>query len=669
MPKKKADSAYDVKMSDTERTNLAHDLCREIQDALNARSAITADGGMIDLIDWFYEQGRSNPEDRPFAGAADLTSYIITENVDAYRSQLTDAVFSGEPFCVVEGWGADAAKAPFVEAFHDWQVEEEGLDEELSKVVHGALIEDGHILEVRERIETRRITEEIDVALELHEEGGPIIGQDLQPKLMMDEYGEPVPAQEGQPSARVKRVYTKTKRLGPEYDVISMKDFVFLPGHARNKRQVWGYAYRFWERIPELQEKVEDKIYDKDAVAMLGTQSNREQVTSPAVVMEIAPQEGPSVEKELFSLSLKRDLDGDGREEWYLATISVQHQTLLRLKLDTFVQKVGKSRCVPFVLFPRRDSVYGYSYAGDKLMTLAEEHTALRNMKADRGALATNAPIQQMQGGLWDAEAQPFGVGRVITVRDHNELTQMQVADVPNSIVEQERAIIQAKERVGHLSDTSIGVQASERRTLGENKMVATGSAIRVKETLKNLRRAIRHVMDLRHAIWIETLESDPKGLEAPSGVAEALAASGNELQDGRFTASMLKGKFRFKPYGSVDTADSEGRMQYFTQSMVALSNMAQTIQPMALLFQSPEVAKAILMEWARIYKVRDAQVFIKALTPPMMPMGLPAAGGQAGEQMLPQAQGALPPGPPQGPPDIAQLMQMLQQQGGGRVQ
>lgn len=641
MPRKSP--AWDISLTDEKKETLAAELCRDIEDALTARAKVISDGGLIDLYDWFYEQGQSKPEDRPIRGGADLTSFIFTENIDAMRSRMMQAVFRVEPFCIVDGWGADAKKAPLVEAFHEWQVDEEGLEEELGKVAHGALIEDAYVLEVRERIETRRLTETIDAALELNEQGGAI-WEDGKPRLVLDDDGEPVPAQAGQPSAKIEVTRTKTKRLGPEYDTISMKDFVFLPGHAKNQRQVYGYAYRLWKRVPEIQELAKDKIYDPKAVDAMGDTSDRQDAAVPPTVDGVATQYGPAVEKELWQLSLKRDLDGDGREEWYLITLSLKHRQILRCNLDKFVMRVGKPRCVPFVLFPRRNSVYGYAYAGDKLLTLAEEHTALRNMAADRSALATNAPITQVSGGLWDPDAQPLGVGQVIPVRSHDEVKQMQIADVPQSVIYLLRDVMAAKERVGGLADTSVGVQSSEKRTLGENQLVATGSAVRVEEPLGYFRRAIEHVMQLRHAIWIDTLEADSKGIEAPAGVVDRLSTSGVQLQNGRFTADQLKGRFRFKPYGSVDTADATTRMQYFMQAGQTLVQMANAFPMMRQIFASPEVAVRMVQEWARVYKIRDVNVFLKALQQPPVP--LPMAGGMTpADPMAATATGAAPAG------------------------
>jgi hypothetical protein len=665
MAKRKQDGPFDLDLSDTARTGLAHQLCQDVDDALMVRSDVIAQGGVIDLIDWFYEQGRSAAEDRPFPGAADLTSYFITENVDALRARLMRAVFSVEPFCTVDGWGPDADKVSAVEEFHEWQIHEEGLPAILGQYAHQALLEDCAILEVRERIETRKTVETFDAVLELNDAGGPIFETDARgkprPKLKRDAAGDPIRAQAHEAAATVEQTATKTRRLGPECDVISMRDFVFLPGHAKNARQVYGYAYRFWQRVPEIEEKAKDGIYDATAVARLGTQSDREAaaVPTPAAVSSIAPQTGPSVEKELFALSIKRDLDGDGREEWYVATISLAHRELLRLKLDTFVMAVGMPRCVPFVPYPRRDSVYGYSYAGDKLLTLAEEHTALRNMKADRGALATNAPMTLVSGALWDPDAEPLGVGRVIHVRDHNEVKQLQIADVPNSIIEQERALVNAKERVGGLSDMSIGVQAAASRTLGENQMVSMGSDIRVEEALGHFRASIAQIMKLRHAIWVETLKADAKGVDAPASVTDALSVRGQALTDGRFTVAQLAGRFRFKAYGSVETADSHFRQQSFNQALLSLGNLAQIFPGLRAIFENPDVVKAVLDEWCRVNKVRNRLPFLKALQ--AVRGTLPAAAGNAAPApMIPGAGGAPPGGPAGGTPDLQALLTRL---------
>lgn len=670
--KQKKPKPFDIDFATGERELLADEVCRDIQAAFDARASVIGSGGLIDLADFYYEQGRSDPDTRPFVGAADLTSYVIYEKVSALRARLMKAVFGVRPFCFVEGWGEDAKKAPYVEEFHDWQVRKGDLPLELYKTILGALLEDGYILEVTERIETRRIVEELDVALELHPETqGPIL-ENGQPKLQLGPDGEPVPAQDGQPSAKIKRDYVKTKRLGPQYDAISLKDFVFLPGHAKSQKQVYGYASRIFARVPELREQAKDGIYDAAAVDHIGDYRDRGNSPIPPTVDTVASQDHPEiVEVELMQVSLKRDLDGDGREEWYLLTVHLPTSTILRCKLDTFVMRVGIPRCVPFVLFPRRNSVYGYSYAFDALLTLAEEHTSLRNMKADRGALSTNMPFTVLQGALWDPEAQPMGVGRTITVREHSEIKPVMIPDVPNSANEQTFEVVQAAERVSGLNDTAmVGVQAGQVRTLGQERLAAGGSAVRVDEVNGHLHKAIAQVMALSNAIWVDTLEAEGKGMDAPNGVMQTLQARGADMQDGKFTASMLKGDFQFEPFGSDATADPQRQRGDFNAGLEALANIVKVSSALAGILQDRDVAKSILEQFMRVYNWRDRQPLLKAFqNQPAMPTSATPTGGPApmgAPSGLPagapsvDASGSLPPalaamlaahGAPGGPP------------------
>jgi hypothetical protein len=664
-PKPKKPKPFDVILD----PSFASRLCQDIEAAFQARQTVIGDGGLIDLADFYYEQGRSDPKDRPFVGAADLTSYFIYEKVSALRARLMKAVFGVRPFCFVEGWGADAAKAPQVEEFHDWQTRKGDLPLELYKATLGALLEDAYVIEVSERIETRRIVEELDVALQLHPEtNGPIFA-DGQPQLQTSPDGEPVPAQDGQPSAKVKRDYVKTKRLGPQYDAISMKDFVFLPGHAKNQQQVFGYAYRTFARVPDLQEKATDGIYDQKAVDEIGAYRDRENSAIPTTVDNVASQDTEdTVEVELMQVSLKRDLDEDGREEWYVLTVHLPTLTCLRCKLDTFVMRVGIPRCVPLVLYPRRNSVYGYSYAYDHLLTSAEEHTSLRNMKADRGALSTNAPLKVMQGALYDPDVEPMGVGRTIHVREMNEVQPMVIPDVPQSAVQQTVELIQAVERVSGLSDSAVGVLSQEQRTLGEQRLVAGGSAVRVDEVIGHLHKAIAQIMTLSNAIWVDTLEADGKGLDAPQGVVQTLSARGAELQDGKFTAQMLKGNFQFEPYGSDATADPQRQRGDFNSGLEALANLGKVSQSLGAILQDRAVGKSILEQFMRVYNWRDRQPLLKAFeTQAQMatvatPTGGPAPMGAPNGQP-PMGTAAAP--PPNGAGLPPALMAMLAQHAG----
>jgi hypothetical protein len=277
----------------------------------------------------------------------------------------------------------------------------------------------------------------------------------------------------------------------------------------------------------------------------------------------------------------------------------------------------------------------------------------------------------QVQGGLWNPDIEPWGVGRRITVKDLNELKEFSVKDVSNGVIEQEQGIIVANERVSGLSDTAaVGTQARQSNTLGQDQMISRASAVRVDEIVGYLHLAIADVFKLSHAIWVETLEADSKGLEPPDRVISGLQQRGQELPNGRFTAEQLKANVHFKPYGSDATSDPNQRQAQFTNKFVSLGNLGTSFPALQPVFMHPDVVQALLEEWMRTYDVRDRQPYLTALAAikqqqaalaGMPPAGAdPLAGGApapAGDplaavmQMI-QGGGALPPGPTGGAPD-----------------
>jgi hypothetical protein len=303
--------------------------------------------------------------------------------------------------------------------------------------------------------------------------------------------------------------------------------------------------------------------------------------------------------------------------------------------------------------------VYGYSYAYDALLTLAEEHTALRNMKADRGALATNAPMKVLQGALYDwRSAAVRRRAKRSYVREMNESAPLVIPDVPVSAVQQTMEQIQPSNASAASRGFAVGVQSQEARTLGEQRLVAGGTAVRVDEVMGHLHWAIAQVMQLANAIWVDTLEADGKGMDAPSSVTSTLAARGADLQGGKFTAGMLKGNFQFEPYGSDATADPQRLRGDFNAGLEALANLAKAVPGLQPVLQDRDVAKTILEQWARTYNIRDRQPFLKAFqNQPAMPVTATPGGGPA-PMGAPNGQPA-PPGPPAGlPPALVALMQ-----------
>jgi hypothetical protein len=664
MPKR-ARKPFELSLSDEKREDLALELARALDEALAVRGVVEQE---VEYFHTLYEQGRTRgAQNSPWADAADLTSYLGTFYVDVLRAMIVDTVMT-EPVWTVEGYGPAAQNAPFVEEFHQWQQEAEGFQQAFSKAVHLSLIEPRGVLEVYEDTIKRPVRKVIKAALQLNPlDGSALVDEKLKPVLQRDPMGNYVEVFDPmQPSAEVEIDSYETVCRGPRERTIPYRDFLVLPGHARDKSEIWGYAKRFHRRLDDILERVEAGIYDKHAVQELGTDDERPSDTTLAGDPQgVASKDGTAVvEKELWELLFLRDLDGKGLR-WYVATLSKDKQQLLRIQYDD----IGRPRYFPLIPFPKPNSTEGYSYIGHKLITVIEEHTAWRNMLADRASLQLQAPIKKVQGALWDPDSEPIGPKAVITVRRADEVMPMEFPDATGPAVERIRDAERAGERLSGINDASAGITSEDKRTLGEVELISRQSAGRVNEVVKNLQETLEEVAQVRHLMWKRALaEMGAEGMPAPPSVAQSLsnrmqppmnanammgssgALMGLEQRvpdvaavspDFTFTAQMMEGTFRFKPRGSVETAD-KNRLRYdMSQGFQSITAVAQVNPMVAALLATPMAAKAMIEQWVRLYNVQDKQAFVgsEALTAALQAV-----------QMQAMAAAQAPPGE-EGPP------------------
>lgn len=648
MPRPKR-TPWDVKLSPEKRDELAQWLSRELDNALSVRTASEAE-----VVYWhtLYEQGRTRGvQNEPWPDAADLTSAIGTEKVDALRSRIVKTIFV-DPVFTVEGWGDSGPKAPFVEEFHQWQLETEGFQSACSRTVHLSLIEPRGVLEVYEDTGRRPVRKTIRAALQLAQDGTVLIGEDLQPVFQRNPDGSYVevadspqaPPDMQPPSGEIAIDDYELIARGPRHRTIPYRDFLQLPGHAREQSEVWGHSKRFWRRVDQLTERVKEGVYDKDAVEALGTAderyasspTNAGATTLAGAALEIPSQEEGLAEKELWEVLFLYELDKTGYR-WFVATLHKESQRLLRLQYDD----IGRPRYFSLVPFPRPNSTEGYSFIGHKLITTIEENTAWRNMLADRASMQLQVPIKRQQNALWDPDNEPFGPKAIMTVRDMNEVQAFEMPDYTSPARERIIDTERMAEKLGGMTDIASGSKPSEDRTLGETRLVTAFSEVRIEEVIRNIQETLEEVAQVRHLMWKRALAEMPDGIEAPSRVLSGLETRGVDvtafLPDKRFAASVLEGAFRFKPRGSVEAADKHQQRQDFAEALKALASLAGQNQMIGLLLQQPQTGKALLEEWAHLYSVRDKKAFLgqetlgavmQQLQMMQMGGGLPGAGG-----------------------------------------
>jgi hypothetical protein len=674
VPQTPEQKAWSVTLSADKRKTFANWLCRAITDAESNRPVSPGENQY-----WWtlYEQGLTrNKTSMPWQDAADLTSYIPTEKVDALRSRIMRTVFV-DPVYTIEGWGDSAKKAPFVEDFHQWAIESEGVQSILTRVIQAALVETRGVLEVYEDTTTRKVRKKVRALLAPSQMGAPFtLDPDMEPVLARDQNGDIIEAgdqDQGMGSAEVMVDKDERVRKGPGYRVLPYRDFLVLPSHAREKTDIWGYAKRFYKRWDLLQEDAKRGVYDQKAVDSL---HDSNEVTSDLTLAgnpePVADAREDKAEKELWEVQLLTNL-GEGLR-WYVATIHVNSYTLLRLVHED----VSTHRYIIFVPFPRTDKSHeGYSFVGHKLITIAEEHTAWRNMLADRASMEISAPVKRLVGALWDPDLQPFGPKAVIDVRDMKEIEPMQLPPAMQGAISREQEIVQASERVAGINDVALGQVPQNSRTLGEVNLVAEQSFVRMDEVIKNIQEALEDLGQVRHAIWLNCIrEYGDSGMPMPMGLQSpqqedtpGLDTRGGNVDTSTITPELLEGTFRFKPRGSTENADITKQRADFIQFMQALPLMMQAWPAMMQLISSNmEAAGSTLEQAVRLFRMPDKAAWLSALKqfqqqqaqmqqmglPPMGLPDAPAAGGMPGPMGVPGMPPGLPPMPPQGPPQGA---------------
>ena len=644
---------FELRLKDDQRAFLATFLCDELQKGLDARAMSERD---VEYAHTLYEQARTRTA-APWQDAADLTSHIGSEHVDSLQARLMRNIWT-DPIWTVEGWGESSDRAPFVEEFHQWKAEEERLQSVLDRLLIQALIEPRGLLEIAEGTESRVMRKRFNAKPKMDPEtGGFRYNEQMELEPELDAHGQMVEA--GPQDAVLELVIDSTEkvRTGPVYRILPYRDSLITPAHARDKEDIWGYWKRFWLRESTLLARADAGIYDEATVERIRRQNDRETsepvtragqfaVTSEFGLAEKELWEGLVLLNlnDLFSTRGLSTLTKGDTERWYLVTLHPKSQQILRVQYDD----LERSRFVPVILFPRPDRVTeGYSFIGHKLITIIEEHTAWRNIAADRGAMVAQRPIKRLQGALWDPLEQPFGPKAVIDVRAMNEVEPFEMADVPASVFQHIEMTERTAQRVSGINDIASGQVATETRTLGEVQMATEQSFVRMDLITRRAQEAMEDIAQIRHAIWTRVLAEQPEGQQAPQSLVANLEGRGvniNEaLPDQKVTAQMLAGAFRFKPHGSVENADPNRLRNDFVGAMQAMPPMIQMFPMLAAMFATPQAARAMGRQFLRVFRVPNQQAFLGSPAQDLQQ----TMAGQMLTQLLQQPQGM--PGAPMG--------------------
>lgn len=655
MAKSKDPFAVDWSKANIDETAFTQWLRTELQNALDARASWVAEGGWIDLAHLLYEQDQMDRQG-PWPNSANLTSWIAMVQVDSLTSRIAQAICGVEPLCTARGWGATPMQTAKVESIMEWQAQDQFLRDHLEDAIELALIEGTSMLEVDERSVMRHTRREIRVVQQTSDLGEPLFNTDMEPMLATDPVSGDYQEWDGDESTPNVTVVVEERNYacgGPQYRVLGGKDFLILPGHARNDSEVWGYAKRFYLRPVELEQRAAAGTYHNLDRLSMGTSDRQQRADETRRGITIAPEDGQTVEKEFWEVHLCYDIDGDGADEWLIATINIVDQVMMRLEYDQIQQMRG----VFFRPFPNPTWVYGRSLVINKLLTTIFEHTAERNMIADRAAMAVSAPMSRLTTAYWNPNDQPIGPQAVIDVRSHDEIKQVQIQDVPQSMIYLKRDTESAAEKIGGANDSAVVGVSPEGAPPTATQVTTTTQAsyIRVDKATRRLRSSVSKVYDLLLVLTRRMLEGKgDQGMSLPDDVIRGMESRGVPIpQDGPMavTAADLSGRWTFKPKGSVQSSDKRYLLQNFNGLMSTVAGLAKMNPQFAQnLATNPEIIKEFLGSALYIYDVPDPQKILDTLT---------TAPQSAGMQASPMP--GQPPTAPNGmPPQLQQLLSSM---------
>lgn len=660
-------SAFDLKNLKKSRwrdwRDLASWLSSELDMAIGARSGRKEE---VTYSWMYYEQARMRAGAMPWPDAADLPSPFAPEYTDAVHARLMQTIFV-EPVWTVEGYGSSAVKAPLVEEFHQRAQEDERMQGFADEWLLRGLVEGVGTLKVTEAKQWRRKQVEKRLALQLDPTGAPVMGQDG-PMLAYDESGGFVPVDDEQtPSALTQLDEWQPERLGPDYEVIPYPDFFVLPAHARHKSHVWGYCSRFHRRWPQLKDWADRGWYGKTEVDTVGD-ANDKAITSddiPSPSVHVVDQQKNTAQKELYEFTVLLDLDGGG-ERWWIITLHKESTTILRCKIDD-----GMTHYVRWMPFPKPGCIdHGYSLIGNKLISVIEEDTARRNLKADRMAMKASQPILRQQNALWSPFEQPMGPRSVIDVRDPKEISVLQgIDDVPQSVHIWGEELRSDADRLVGQNDVSLGNETAEERTLGEVQLRAGYAEVRINVIVKRMQEPLEELGLIRHEIYKRTFRNNPN---LPPQRAQVIGreATGIEIpgypEQIMVTADTLEGVYWFKPRGSVETADLNRQKRDFVEFLQTLPMLAQMNPAFMQVLGTLPFAKSMLEQAVRVFRFPDRQSVLgaegqnvfdllqqqmemqrmqqQAMLDPRMQFAMALAGGGGARPQLPMGEEQAPP-------------------------
>lgn len=409
------------------------------------------------LVEWNdLLEGVVEETNFPFEGASNLTLHYAAAEVAAFRSQFNASRFQDPNIFTAVGpdSNATAYTQDDLNALEDAQnytfhTECNGLDTLKDSIIpvqrDGTIIIQGSWERRLERTNDSRFYSS-DVAFKTDYPDAESAGmaQDaydaILDQFMLDDEFE----------LHALFSYDFVAQDSPEYEIVSLSNFVFWPTFAPSIKRMELYGSRYYISQAELETESNRGNYYKERAeqvkAHYGEQSGDAWSASRAFIEGLAAAQEEKKPIQVCDLVYKADLDDDGIQEKYLLVYAVKSRKVLRM--EEYPLRRNVDICVDFRLIRRDGRFLGVSLLGDT-SDLFRFKDAIHNHRNNVRMIAT-APIFLVQKELKEqgidlgSGANVFRPGLTFYVPDPSKsISQLAVQnlDQPGNSMDEEQIL------------------------------------------------------------------------------------------------------------------------------------------------------------------------------------------------------------------------------------
>jgi len=656
-----AEIDYNVDLDEDERVKLAHRLVREFQHYREFTAA------RREFALEYRKAARMMPDEPADADGADgwratVRAPNTREACQNHTTKLDGQILKQKPLFTVEVEDeAQAEKGPMIEEALDASLEQAQFHA-IARLVHRHLPQVSPLLVrtqwVRQvsRMPRHRLANFDEQAFHALGEAG------ADPRLAYLAAAEQ--HKSGPEKGRIKvefgfaDVVTKD---GNDLAVIPFEDIVLFPPSAKTEEELWGIGERLTMVGMDLKEAAAEGRFDADAVEELlqrrsdefnEDRQNFQDMAGLGGTASATAQDDDALyrEYELIELDYRGDLDGDGKLEWYIVTVELRHQRLLRCQYNPYWH--GKPRYKLFAYIGEAGDLFGMSIA-ELVSVLQEELSHARNRFSDLLWMLANAgsSILYTESCGLDPDQFTLDPGTLIPCTDVTGIKQFPLAEGTPAALQYILKFLEfGKDDVDRLTATSnptLGKETDGQRTLGEIQ-IDMGQAAAIFENYAD-------GVSLNWVSVVERIKSNQaqfsedgqvrfsrpatpgRYVEEPPGSGQQVPAAsvGGEMRPapkGRYYGSVpaadMAAEVRIVPAGLGQFADRQSRFQ---RSQMVLTTLLQH----PLTAQLPEVQQITLEQWLDDLSYPKREAILALVTQMLQAQAQQQAQAQAQLQAL----------------------------------